>query len=293
MNPRTLLIAALLVGCGDTEPEAPPAQEDPCPNIGMDSMDGRWIKYDKKADQTWRFEIATQGTTSGKPELWFTNGGWTKRRMVGEKRASDWRFTEVPEGRRKAAFEAGSQSLVRLFVEPRKQKCSLRTSVVELKMVDGAETEVPKPGFTEYIEFPAQYDFTFRPCDGPLFVGAAASSKAAADQQVEELQGPDPAVALGDAIAIAAWSEASADGDPSCSYDMDLFFDDQPAKDKDGDKRGPVPAGDVQDGVRHWSVTDWYAPYSGNHHFQAFRYRTCGGGERELIGVSCLEAVMQ
>jgi hypothetical protein len=40
-------------------------------------------------------------------------------------------------------------------------------------------------------------------------------------------------------------------------------------------------------------VPDWYAPYSGNHHFELYRHRSCGGGPRELIDVRCIEAVLE
>ena len=51
-------------------------------------------------------------------------------------------------------------------------------------------------------------------------------------------------------------------------------------------------AAGVEGGFRHWYVADWYAPYSGNHHFQVYRYRTCPGEERTLLGVDCLEAAL-
>ncbi|MBT3221573.1 MAG: hypothetical protein HN348_21030, partial [Proteobacteria bacterium] len=53
-----------------------------------------------------------------------------------------------------------------------------------------------------------------------------------------------------------------------------------------------VPAKEVKDGFRHWCF-DFHAPYADNHHFQFFRYRTCGGGERELIGVAGIEAILE
>lgn len=293
MNPRVPLLLAFAVACGDTEEAAPPPADDPCPKISMDTLDGRWIKYAGKADQTWRFEIVTSGTASGKPELWLTSGGWTKRRMVGERRSNDWKFTEVPDDRKRKAYEAGDQSLMRLYVEPYKQKCSIRTSQVDVNWVGGAEKERPKPGFVEYIEFPDTYTFTFRPCDAPLFFGKAAQDKPVADQQLAELGTSDPSSPLGKALVVGAWSDAAADGDAACTYDMDLYFDDQPAKDEAGNPRGPVPAQAAADGSRAWRVDDWYAPFSGNHHFQVYRYKTCDGGARTLLGVSCVEAVLQ
>lgn len=292
--PALALLAVTLFGCGDTEPaEQEAAAEDPCPQISMDTMAGRWIKYEKRADQTWRYEIVTENTASGSPELWLTSGGWTKRRMVGERRKSDWMFTEVPTDRKQTAYEKGDEGLKRLFVEPFKKKCSHRVSQVEVFLKDGEQKEKPQPGFLEFVEFPAQYNFTFRPCDGPVFFGKAAQDRGVAEKQESQLGGPDPSSPLGDALVVGAWTSVDADGDPTCTYDMDLYFDDKPAKGKDGGPRGPVAARDAGDGWRQWLVEDWYAPFSGNHHFQMYRHRTCSGGERTLIGVSCVEAVLQ
>ena len=282
-----------VLGCGDTEPAPDPATEDPCPQISMDRMEGRWIRYEGRADHTWRYEIVLEGTVSGSPELWLTSGGWTKRRMVGERRTTDWQFTEVPDDRKRTAYDKGEEGLKRLYVEPFKKKCSHRVSQVDVYNKDGAESERPKPGFVEFIEFPEQYNFTFRPCDGPLFFGEAATRRVVANQQETELGGPDPSSTLGDALTVGTWVSVDADGDPACTYDMDLYFDDQPAKGQDGSPRGPVTAADQGDGWHQWLVSDWYAPFSGNHHFQAYRYRTCAGGPRTLLGVSCVEAVLQ
>ena len=49
---------------------------------------------------------------------------------------------------------------------------------------------------------------------------------------------------------------------------MDLFFDDRPATNEDGTVQKAVSAGAVADGRRSWLVEAWYAPFSGNHHFQ-------------------------
>lgn len=289
-----LALLPLVLGCpeSDTEPEAP--AEDPrlekCPKIHMDRMAGQWIKVQgKAADHTYRFELSAQGTAEPvqKYTMWYTGGGFTKRVLEGVRRDSDFKFTEVPSGKRKADFEAGEQAIVRLYVEPKLDKCALRVSELEVTMKEGKEVERPKPGFVEYLPFPEGQPFTFRPCDGELFLAKAAKDKAVADKQLAELGGPDPATMLGEAIPVGTWSPVAEDGDPACTYDMDLYFDDRPVKDKQA-----LPAGAPQGDFRPWYIEAWSAPYSGNHHFQIFRYRTCEGGERELIGVSCLEAVL-
>ena len=278
-----LVISLGLSGCGEDEPASAPPAEDKCPAVSMDGLFGQWIMVDgKRGDQTHRFEIRREG-----PELWLVDGGFTRRRMKGEKRQKDYVFTEVANGRRAAAVEAGEEGLVRLFVEPWKQQCSLRVTRVEVLQKDGKETERPTPGFKEYLPFPENVAFNFRPCDGPLFLGDAARDARVADQQAAA-GGPEPSHALGEAIPVGAWSVAAEDGAADCTYDMDLFFDDRPVE-----GRQNVPAGQVDGERRAWRVDAWSAPYSGNHHFEIWRYRTCADGQRTLIDSRCLEAVLQ
>ncbi len=282
---------AALTACGDQEPAVPatPAVEDKCPKVGMDAMTGRWIKVNgKAADKNFRFEFVQNGNAA---ELWYTGGGFTKRRLSGERREDDWKFTEVLDAAAEARFQSGDRSKVRLFVNPYKKQCSLRVTEVELVSEKGKEREKPKGTFVEYLEFPEGQDMSFRACDGPLWLGDAAKDGALAQKQVNENGSPDPGHSLGPAIPVGLWTDAAADGDAACTFDMDLFFDDRPARAADKSVRPPVPAGEVKDGKRSWLVPDWYAPYSGNHHFQIFRNKTCAG-KRELIDVRCLEAVL-
>jgi len=282
---------AITTGCGDEDAGGEPAAEAPSgdPRFQLDKLDGRWILYDQRANQKFRFEWHREGD---KTELWYTNGGFTKRRMAGELRASDWRFTEVLSAADEDKWKAGNRSRARLFVVPRPEAGALRVTEVAVEMKGGKESEKAKGKFKEFVPFPDGQPFTFRPCDGPLFLGDAARSAAAADKQVAEEGGPFPGHALGEAIPVGVHTDAAADGDAACTFDMDLYFDDRPAEGKDGAKMTAVAAGEVTDGRRAWVVPAWYAPYSGNHHFQMYRYRTCGG-ERELVGVQCIEAVLE
>lgn len=296
MSPRHALFACILPigilgGCGDAEDEAAPAPvvDDKCPKVDMDKLAGQWIKVKgKAADKNFRFEFVPQGDGA---ELWYTGGGFRKRRMKGERRSDDWRFTEVLPAAAEKRYQQGDLAKIRLFVAPSKKTCSLRVTEVELLMAGGTEKEKPKGTFVEYLEFPKGPTLTFRACDGPLFLGDAAKDPAVAAQQLTESGAPEPGHSLGEAIPVGIWSDAAADGDAACTYDMDLYFDDQVAKQADKSPRPPVAAGTVVDGKRPWLVSDWYAPYSGNHHFQIYRHRTCGG-KRELIDVRCLEAIL-
>ena len=289
-----LSIAAALLGCGlnacTGEEAAPPPVEDKCPRVQMD-FTGQWIRVNGSAgDHKTRFEAQAK---DGGISLWYVGGQFTKRELKGERRANDWVFTQVATPAEEEAWKKGERELVRIYLEPKKDLCAMRVmaGTVKYDAANDKPKETMSPGFQEFLPFPDGQKFTFRPCDGPLFMAKAATDYGAAKKELEN-GGAVYTGALGDALAIGAWTDAAADGDAACTYDMDLYFDDRPAKDKDGKPRGATPAGEVKDGVRSWAVTDWYAPYSGNHHFEIYRYKTCGGGARELIAVSCTEAVL-
>lgn len=283
------LAAALVGACAGQEAPAP-AVEDKCPRVQMD-LEGQWIRVNGNAgDHKTRFEARPSADGLS---LWYVGGLFTKRELKGERRTKDWVFTQATSPAEEEAYKKGEKELVRIYLEPKKDACALRVMAGTLKWdaAAGKPKETMAPGFQEFLPFPEGQAFTFRPCDGPLFMGKAALDLKEATKELEN-GGPTYAGPLGDALALGAWTDAAADGDAACTYDMDLFFDDRPAKDKDGKPRGPVPAGAVLDGKRAWSVNDWYAPYSGNHHFEIYRYKSCGGGARELLGVSCTEAVL-
>lgn len=288
----TTVLLSALCACDGAEEPAPtgPTPEEACPKVSMDNLAGKWIKFESRAIKEYRFEIVASGDSY---DLWWTGGGFTKKTLTGTKRGSDIEFTEVLDEKRQGLFEAGSTTKVRLYVEPRKQDCSLRVSEMAVEWKGGKEVERPKGAYTTFVELPEGPVLTFRPCDAELFIGAAATDKAEADAQLERSGAAEPAGEMGDAVAIGAWTDAATDGDAACTYDMDLFFDDTSARDKDGAALTAVAAGAVTDGLRHWVVPGWYAPWTGNHHFEVHRYRTCEGGSREIIGVSCLEAILQ
>lgn len=291
----SLILLSLVVACGDAEPQEAASTEDPrlakCPKIHLDRMAGQWIHVNgKAADPGHRFELiagASTGSEVGTYEMWYVGGGFTKLEMDGVRRSTDFQFTERKQGKRGELYDKAEGTLVRLYVEPKLDKCALRISEVELVNKDGAETERPKVGFTEYLPMPEGQTLTFRPCDDPLYLGKAATSWSVASKQLATLGGPDPAYQLGDAIPVGAWVADPAGEPAGCTYDMDLYFDDQTVK--EGGKA--LPAGQVTDGKRSWLVPGWKAPYSGNHHFEIYRYHTCSGA-RELMGVSCLESVL-
>ncbi len=284
----TLLIPTLfaLTGCEGQAPQQASAPQDPCPEISLEGLPGQYLKWSAgTADHTRRIEIRNDGGTW---EGWYVGGGFTKKRMAGQQRADDVAFTEVLTEADEARFQQGARDKTRLYFQPFKKKCTIRVVEARVKVSEGKETEQQQgAGFQEYVALPEQYTFTFRPADETLFVGKAAKDAKVAAAQIARSGTAEPAHDLGEAIPVGLWTEAAADGGEGCTFSMDLYFDDQPVKDKQA-----VAVETVKDGQRHW-YTEWFAPYSGNHIFEMYRYRSCGGGERELIAVAALEAILQ
>ncbi len=278
-----------------------PQRDEPAPKSGPSDLEAKAIEkgcptwstlegdylliHGSAPDHKQRFQIFKDGDGFG---MYYVDGGFTRRTMKGERRENDIRFTEIPDERKKQSFEAGQEPLRRVYVEPRLEKCALRVSRLNVQKADGKEAEVGSPVPVEFVRFPKQQPISSQPCTEPLFLYEGASAWAKAKAQLDA-GGPRIDHPLGEAIPVAAFSTAGADGPDNCTYDMDLWFDDLPLP--EGGKA--LPAGAVKDGMRAWSVPAWKAPYSGNHHFEIHRYRTCDGGARERIGIACLEAVLQ
>jgi len=282
----TLLFSSLLAltACDtQTADQAPAAAEDPCPDISMEGLPGQYLKWAGTADHTRRIEIRNDGGTW---EAWFVDGGFTKKRMSGAQRADDVAFTEVLSDADEARYQSGARDKTRLYFQPFKKKCTLRVIQAKVKMTDGKESEQQQgAGFQEYVALPEQYTFTFRPADETLFLGKAAADEKVAAAQLARSGTAEPATDLGEAIPVGLWTDAAADGADDCTYSMDLFFDDQPVEGKQD-----VAVTTVENGRRHW-YAEWFAPYSGNHIFEMYRYKTCGG-KKDLIAVAAIEAIL-
>ncbi len=290
-----LLLAGLVLGACEGEPPPPPPV-DPCPNIGIDTMEGDWLKVQgSKADHRTRFRITG---TPGDYDATLIAGFWTKIAMEGSKRDTDYVFEETLSGKALDEYRTGYRTRYRMYVEPTKKSCSQRVVIATVEMKeDGGEKEKPRtPGFEEFLQDPGQVAFTYQQPDGFLFLHKAATTRSVAEAQLKEFEGyPKPETQLNEAIPVGVFTSASADGPDSCSYTFDLYFDDKPYKgrrDSPSEAAGKnLSAGKVAKGYRHWFVPAWYAPYGGNHHFEMYRYKSCGG-ERELIGINDLEAVL-
>lgn len=277
------MLLALLTACADLVGSAPteapeadvPAQ---CRAVHLDRLDTDWVAVrGKAADPKVRLRIAKAG--DGYEATWI-DGSFTRRAMVGEKREKDVRLTEQLTEAQRAA---GEKVRARLYIQPSIADCALKVFVGR---VEGEVESIP-PTATEFVPMPSQEGvvFSYRAADEPLFLGPAARDRAARDKQLAEAGGPKPDHELG-AVPVGTWSKVEDDGDPACTYDMDLYFDDLRVA-----ELSPRPAAAPVDGFRHW-FHEWDAPFSGNHHFEIYRYRTCADGKRELISVAGIDAVL-
>lgn len=278
---RTPVAAALaawaIAACGPAEPEKPAEPEVPekCKSVHVDKLASHdWIGVRGKsgADPKIRMRLTEKG--GDYEAVYISDVSFKKTVLKGEKREKDVQLTEVGDKDVRA----------RIYVVPKIEKCALEVLVGTVEKKD--KEKIPPKGI-EMVAFPEQpgVEFTYRPADRDLFLGKAAKNRAIAEKQVKEMGGADPAHEYGD-IPVGLFSKADEDGPADCTYDMDLYFDDRNVPDL-----AKLPAGEVQGEWRHWFHL-WKAPYSGNHHFEMYRYRTCDG-KRELIDVAAIEAVLQ
>lgn len=269
-----------LAGCGTPAPEEPKEAVVPerCRGVHLDRLAGDWVLVKgTTAEPLTRVRIYDEGDGYG---AWYTAGGFTKVTMKGKKKVDDNRvvFLEEPTpARAKLVAEQGA-GLAKLIIEPAIEACVLK---VQQRRQDatGKELIVDK---VEFAAFPKGVVMAWEPASEPLFLGPAAKDRKLAAKQMAELGEPQPDVPFG-TVPVGRWTDAAADGAEDCTFDMDLWFDDQP-------HQTALPAGEVSDGKRLW-YADWEAPYSGNHYFEMQRFATCGG-ERKRIGIAAVSAVL-
>jgi len=273
----------VLAGCGGSD-GAPDAAEDEiplqCRNIHVDRLAADWTSVEGQTANP-KVRLRVVESADGYQAI-YIDGSFVRRTLSGVKRDSDVKFTEVPDAARRRRVAAGQEALVRLYLKPSLKDCALKAFVGTV--VDGKESIPPRA--TEFLPLPEQSGvvFSFDPATEPLYLGRAATDRAVRDAQLSE--GPEPVAEMG-AVPVGTWSAVEDDGDPSCTYDMDLYFDDLLVT-----EISPVAAAEPEDGERHW-FHQWDAPFSGNHHFEMFRFRTCSDGQRVRIAVAGIDAVLQ
>jgi hypothetical protein len=285
MKMRGFLGMLGVVACGGENAE--PVEETPevperCQHVFLDKLDADWIGMKGQTpDPKTRLRVFKDGQEGYGAYL--VNGFFKKITLKGETRESDVQFTEVPSEAQAKRIAKGEATLVRMYVTPKLKDCALKTVI---GTVDHKDKERISPVGFDFVAFPElEVTFTFEPANRTLFVGEAAKDRAVADRQMAQQGHASPEHEFG-TIPVGLFSAAAEDGPEGCTFDMDLYFDGQSLPD-----RAAVSAGEVTDGFRHWFVV-WDAPYSGNHHFEMYRFRTCDG-TRERIDIADLEAILQ
>jgi len=270
--PLLFLFGIACSGDSSSPAEAPtdPANAK-CPHVHMDRLATDWIIATGDPKNRLRILEKENGYTG-----WLTDGFYVKREYHGVKRDDDVKFTEVATGKRKERIDNQEENLIRFYAKPTLSKCALQTF---FGVVDSKGAEHISPVAKEYLKFPKSAEtFSYQPPNEPLFLGVAASNKKAADAQLTANGEATGYHELG-TIPVGTWSEVAKDGDQSCSFEMDLYFDGRLIDGGTG-----IAAGPVDGEYRHWTYT-WEAPYSGNHNFELYRYRKCGD-ERTLLGIA-------
>lgn len=270
-RPIFALVPFLVVACSPEQAEQAEPVNDKCPHVHIDKMAADWIVATGDPKNRLRITETERGYTA-----WLTDGFFVKREYNGIKREKDVKFTEVPVGKRKARIDRQEENLIRFYAKPTLSKCALQTY---FGVVDAGGTEQVSPVAKEYLEFPKTNEtFSFQPPNEPLFLGKAATDKPTADAEMEAQGEANGLHELG-TIPVGAWSKVADDGDASCAYEMDLYFDGMLIE---GGKA--LAAGPAGEEFRHWTYS-WDAPYSGNHNFELYRYQKCGE-ERTLLGIA-------
>ena len=218
----TLLTLACF-GCStenaDAPQEAAQPANDKCPNVHIDKLATDWII--STGDPKNRMRILETDTGY---KAWLTDGFFTKREYVGKKRTDDVQFTEVPTGKRKERIDNEEENRIRFYAKPTLRKCAVQ---VFFGVVNNEGTEQIAPTAKEYLAFPkTPAVFSFQPPTQPLFLGKAAANKAVADKEIADAGEASGYHEFG-TIPVGAWSNVSEDGDESCSFEMDLYFDGQ------------------------------------------------------------------
>lgn len=281
---RPIATLVLLFGC-ENMIETPPTPEEQaaekCPQVHLDRMEGDWVlTKGAAADPKTRLRLVKEGEGY---VAYFVDGFYTKYALEVKVRDDDAMLTEQPVGRRKGLVDAGEAALVRLYLTPKYETCSMHVNKGTFSPSNDKEDVSPKT--IEFVPFPPMEEkLSYHPADGDLFLDDAAKDKKKADKQLEELMMPK-AETEAVPLTVGTWTDAASDGDAGCTFDFDLYLNDRLQS-----ANVQIAAGPVEDGFRHW-VHEWEpANYEGNDHIEMARYRTCGG-PRTLIGVSAIEAV--
>lgn len=282
----SVLVVALVgvLGCPPKEEEVP--AEDPCKEFfDIESPTGSWMwargtSAAPMPDTNYRIQFFQDGGTT---KAWYVHDQ-ERYEMTGTRRELDWLFVSGPlhsDAELEKAYEAGPDA------EP-KVEAHAYLSIDDIchvewtdgwtgRTADGTESERMDPlGKKTLAPVGEGMIYSYRPCTGLVSAGKGARSAEAAQAILDAGELP---VVDGDRGTFVAFSDAAADGGDDCSYSFDYYWD---GRQKEAGLTTVEKAGDQ----RKWSHTVDLS-FIGTHEVTFERYRSCGGGDKELIGVSC------
>ncbi len=270
MRSRSLLVAlgGLLFapGCIDIPSDAPPQVivRHRCGDTDFKNINGTYGKMQGENGINAKYRVLFNTTDGVLTAKWVT-GGHDRFGLVGERQDIDHAvFTEPGTGRRARIWATITND------------CRIEAQV---GWVDGAgvEEKSPEPP-AKYAAFPGLESRDFEPCTERLYYGGAAKSWSAAKGSPEPKG--TPSVRSSDMV-IAAFGPNGEVG-PGCTATFDVWTDGQ-AMDAQG-LTDVEPSGDKL----RWSMK-YTNDYVGKHGIALHRHVKCEGGDRQLLGVACVE----
>ncbi len=277
------LTTLCLAGCKTEAPAAPVV--DPCKDFfDIDNPTGDWMwargtSSVPQPDVNYRVRFVKDGDTV---EALYVHD-LDRWQMTGTRRETDWLFTSdvlLPADEAEA-FKTGNEDGEKRFSTHAylsiDDQCHVDWTDGYTTFVAGAESErTDGLGRKRLAPVSESTVFSYAPCTEKLLAAEANNSQRAAQTMIDEGVVP---LLTGDSGTLVAWTDAAADGDPSCTYTFDYYWDGQQ---KDLGRTTAQIKGDHRRWTHRIDLT-----FIGSHPVTFERYRTCGEGDRELIGTAC------
>lgn len=278
-----VLCAASLVAVGcETKTEEPPPP-DPCKGFfDIEEPEGDWMwargsSTAPQPDTHYRIRFTRVGDVL---KAWYVRD-LERYELTGQRRELDWLFVsdvlvDDPEGFKRTNENPEARFQVSAYLSIDRQ-CHVDWTDEYVTYLGGQESKKPDPmGRKTLAPVGDATRFSYQPCTEPVVAAEGAGSYRAAQTMVDSGAVP---LLTGSRGTLAAWTDAAADGEGTCNYSFDYFWDGL-LKDEG------VATTQVVEEHRTWKHSIDLS-FIGSHDVTFERYRACGSVERELIGVSC------
>lgn len=279
-----VVVGCSLLGCPPREEESPTV--DPCKEIfDIENPAGSWMwargtSATPMPDTNYRIQFFMDGDAV---KAWYVHDQ-ERYELTGTRRETDWLFQGGPL---RTDAEVAAAHAAAADAEP-KVRAHAYLSIDKIchvewtdgwtgRSADGADHERMDPlGKKTLAPVGADTVYSYHPCDGLVSAGKGAKSAEAAQELLDAGEAP---IVDGNRGTFVAWSDAAADGGDDCTYSFDYFWDGWRKAE------GLTTVEKAGDG-RKWTHSI-ELNFVGSHEVTFERYRSCGGGDKELIGVSC------